>query len=54
MEVASAEDVENAIDIPGPVGTAVCMAAALKKDREFGMLDYSPAHFLFCFNAYSV
>ncbi|KAL3732566.1 hypothetical protein ACJRO7_029250 [Eucalyptus globulus] len=34
VEVASTEDVENAIDIPSPVGTAVCMAAALKKDRE--------------------
>lgn len=54
MEVSSTEDVENAIDIPSPVGTAVCMAAALKKDREFGMLDCIPAHFLFIFNAYSL
>ncbi|PHU09809.1 E3 ubiquitin-protein ligase KEG [Capsicum chinense] len=34
VELASIEDITNAIDIPSPVGTALCMAAALKKDRE--------------------
>lgn len=32
--LASIEDIADAIDIPSPVGTALCMAAALKKDRE--------------------
>lgn len=36
VEVASPEEIVNAIDIPGPVGTALCMAAALKKDHEVG------------------
>ncbi|KAH9686311.1 E3 ubiquitin-protein ligase KEG [Citrus sinensis] len=34
VEVASPEEIVNVIDIPGPVGTALCMAAALKKDHE--------------------
>ncbi|XP_031285441.1 E3 ubiquitin-protein ligase KEG isoform X2 [Pistacia vera] len=34
VEVASPEEVAEAIDIPSPVGTALCMAAALKKDHE--------------------
>ncbi|XP_020597993.1 E3 ubiquitin-protein ligase KEG isoform X2 [Phalaenopsis equestris] len=34
VEVASREEIDEAIDIPGPAGTALCMAAALKKDRE--------------------
>ncbi|CAA2942821.1 E3 ubiquitin- ligase KEG [Olea europaea subsp. europaea] len=33
-ELASAEEIANAIDIPCSVGTALCMAAALKKDHE--------------------
>lgn len=38
VELASIEDIADAIDIPSPVGTALCMAAALKKDREAGKL----------------
>ncbi|XWS74568.1 hypothetical protein CRYUN_Cryun01aG0009400 [Craigia yunnanensis] len=34
VEVASLEEIADAIDIPSPVGTALCMAAALKKDHE--------------------
>ncbi|XP_008783270.2 E3 ubiquitin-protein ligase KEG-like [Phoenix dactylifera] len=34
VEVASQEVIDEAIDIPGPNGTALCMAAALKKDHE--------------------
>ncbi|KAE8714739.1 E3 ubiquitin-protein ligase KEG [Hibiscus syriacus] len=34
VEVASPEEIADAIDIPSPVGTALCMAAALKKDHE--------------------
>ncbi|KAJ6807815.1 E3 ubiquitin-protein ligase KEG [Iris pallida] len=34
VEVASQEEIEEAIDIPSPAGTALCMAAALKKDHE--------------------
>lgn len=34
--MASPEDIFEAIDIPSPVGTALCMAAALKKDHEIG------------------
>lgn len=36
VEVASPEEIADAIDIPSPVGTALCMAAALKKDHEIG------------------
>lgn len=39
VEVASREEIDEAIDIPSPAGTALCMAAALKKDREAGRLD---------------
>ncbi|KAL0291453.1 UNVERIFIED_CONTAM: E3 ubiquitin-protein ligase KEG, partial [Sesamum calycinum] len=34
VELASKEDIADAIDIQSPVGTALCMAAALKKDHE--------------------
>ncbi|KAI5600481.1 hypothetical protein POPTR_001G029600v4 [Populus trichocarpa] len=34
VEVASPEEIADAIDIPSPVGTALCMAAAAKKDHE--------------------
>ncbi|THU47380.1 hypothetical protein C4D60_Mb09t14880 [Musa balbisiana] len=34
VEVASQEDIDEAIDISSPNGTALCMAAALKKTRE--------------------
>ncbi|KAJ3688029.1 hypothetical protein LUZ61_017193 [Rhynchospora tenuis] len=33
-EVASQEDIAEAIDLPGQFGTALCMAASLKKDHE--------------------
>ncbi|KAL0349443.1 UNVERIFIED_CONTAM: E3 ubiquitin-protein ligase KEG [Sesamum angustifolium] len=36
VELASKEDIADAIDIQSPVGTALCMAAALKKDHEPG------------------
>ncbi|XP_047095447.1 E3 ubiquitin-protein ligase KEG-like [Lolium rigidum] len=34
VEVASEEEILEAIDVPSPVGTALCMAAALKKEHE--------------------
>ncbi|KAL9263039.1 E3 ubiquitin-protein ligase KEG-like protein [Drosera capensis] len=34
VEVASVEDIADAIDIPSPAGTALCMAASIKKDHE--------------------
>ncbi|XP_062231301.1 E3 ubiquitin-protein ligase KEG-like [Phragmites australis] len=34
VEVASIEEIAEAIDVPSPVGTALCMAAALKKEHE--------------------
>lgn len=36
VEVASLEEIAEAIDVPSPVGTALCMAAALKKEHEKG------------------
>lgn len=36
VELASTEDIAEAIDIQSPVGTALCMASALKKDHESG------------------
>ncbi|XP_042520252.1 E3 ubiquitin-protein ligase KEG isoform X2 [Macadamia integrifolia] len=33
-EVASKEEIAEAIDVPSPSGTALCMAASLKKDHE--------------------
>lgn len=41
VEVASPEEIADAIDIPSPVGTALCMAAAVKKDHEIGNTIYS-------------
>lgn len=37
VEVATADEIAEAIDIPSPIGTALCMAAASKKDHESGM-----------------
>ena len=37
-ELALPEEISEAIDIPSSAGTALCMAAALKKDREIGKL----------------
>ncbi|KAJ8622755.1 hypothetical protein MRB53_031284 [Persea americana] len=34
VEVASLEEIDEAIDIPSSIGTALCMAAAPKKDHE--------------------
>ncbi|KAJ6302793.1 hypothetical protein OIU77_016813 [Salix suchowensis] len=34
LEVASEEEIAGAIDLPSSVGTALCMAAALRKDHE--------------------
>ncbi|XP_068661912.1 E3 ubiquitin-protein ligase KEG-like isoform X1 [Aristolochia californica] len=34
VEVATRDEIEAAIDIPSPAGTALCMAAALKNDYE--------------------
>ncbi|KAG6629825.1 E3 ubiquitin-protein ligase KEG-like [Carya illinoinensis] len=33
-EIASPKEISEAIDIPSSAGTALCMAAAIKKDRE--------------------
>jgi hypothetical protein len=37
LEVASEEEIAGAIDLPSSVGTALCMAAALRKDHETGI-----------------
>lgn len=34
IEVASSEEIAEAIDVPSPVGTALSMAAAIKKEHE--------------------
>ncbi|MQL83048.1 hypothetical protein Taro_015527, partial [Colocasia esculenta] len=34
VEVASQEEIDDAIEIPSPAGTALCMAAALKREHE--------------------
>ncbi|XP_054814034.1 E3 ubiquitin-protein ligase KEG-like [Prosopis cineraria] len=34
VEVATSDGIAEAIDIPNPIGTALCMAAASKKDHE--------------------
>ncbi|XP_057479281.1 E3 ubiquitin-protein ligase KEG-like [Actinidia eriantha] len=34
VEISTPEEVAEAIDVPSPAGTALCIAAALKKDRE--------------------
>lgn len=36
VEVATLEEIADATDIVSPVGTALCMAAAIKKDHEIG------------------
>lgn len=38
-EITSPKDISEAIDIPSSAGTALCLAAALKKDRETGKSD---------------
>lgn len=37
VELASMDEINEAIDIQSPVGTALCMAAASKKDHESGI-----------------
>ena len=37
VEVATSDEIAEAIDIPSPIGTALCMAAASKKDHENGI-----------------
>ena len=37
VEIASEQEIESAIEIPSPNGTALCMAASLKKEHESGM-----------------
>lgn len=37
VEVATPDEIADAIDIPNPIGTALCMAAASKKDHETGI-----------------
>ncbi|KAL5170081.1 E3 ubiquitin-protein ligase KEG [Glycine soja] len=34
VEVATSDEIAESIDIPSPIGTALCMAAASKKDHE--------------------
>ncbi|KAK7271492.1 hypothetical protein RJT34_27441 [Clitoria ternatea] len=34
VEVATSDEIARAIDMPSPIGTALCMAAASKKDHE--------------------
>lgn len=47
VEVASPEEIAEAIDIPSSVGTALCMAAALKKDHEIGNVqNYTGLRFM--------
>lgn len=41
IEVATQEEIEEAIEIPSQFGTPLCMAAALKKDHEIGNLSFS-------------
>lgn len=36
VAIASQQEIAEAIDIPSEVGTALCMAASLKKDHETG------------------
>lgn len=35
-ELASTEEIADAIDVPSSAGTALCMAASLKRDHEAG------------------
>jgi len=38
VEIATLEEIEAAMEVPSSVGTALCMAAALKKAHEEGQL----------------
>lgn len=48
VEVASKEEIVKAIDIPGPAGTALCMAAGLKRNHEDGKF-YQGYVLYFCY-----
>ena len=37
VEIATSNEIAASIDIPSSVGTALCMAAASKKDHETGI-----------------
>lgn len=39
VEVATSQEISNAINIRSLIGTALCMAAALKKDHEIGKVE---------------
>lgn len=53
VELASVEEIAEAIDIQSPVGTALCMAAALKKDHESGIsLAFNFIFFFFLLSIY--
>ena len=39
VEISTPEAVAEAIDIPSPAGSALCIASALKKDREPGKVN---------------
>ncbi|CAB4268319.1 unnamed protein product [Prunus armeniaca] len=40
-EIATPEEIADAIDIPSSVGTALCMAAALKKDHKIAVSGHA-------------
>lgn len=40
VEVATPDEIGEVIDIPSPIGTALCMAAASKKDHESGIQNF--------------
>lgn len=39
VEVATPEEIADAIDVLSRAGTALCMAAALKKNHEIGKVN---------------
>lgn len=41
VELATGEEIAESIDIKSQAGTALCMAAALKKDHELGQSNSS-------------
>lgn len=45
IEVASIDEIVDAINVLSPVGTALCMAAAAKKDHEKGELRKICPHY---------
>lgn len=50
VELASVEEIAEAIDVQSPEGTALCMAAALKRGHESGIYGlYFAGLFFFIF-----